>query len=111
MEKSVFDALKWLLLENSLLHALSKKILMLVLLAKKFLLQKNLLLPSLRVLSKNNDKKKNPPCPLLCSPLLYDYPLFFIYGISCFLFLNGYRKCMHVAHFGNFSKMHLCSIW
>ena len=72
MEKSVFDALKWLLLENLLFLSLSKKNIMCPLCSENSLL---------RVLSKKLSS------PFLCSTILYDSPLFFFYGISCFFFL------------------------
>ena len=71
-EKSVFYALKWLLLEIILFFSLSKKNITCPLCSENSLL---------RVLSKKLSS------PFLCSTILYDSPLFFFYGISCFFFL------------------------
>ena len=101
-EKSVFDALKWLILENSLFLSLLKKNITCPLLLGKFSLAYSLKKNPYSVFSlpKNSSfkkicfflpcvfspkimikKKKTPPCPLLCSPLLYDYPLFYLWNI------------------------------
>ena len=113
-EKSVFDALKWLILENSLFLSLLKKNITCPLLLGKFSLACSLKKNPYSVFSlpKNSSfkkiyfflpcvfspkimiKKKKPPLARCSVLLFYMTTHFFIYGISCFLFLNGYRKCM-----------------